>query len=92
MPNGIIVKKLQFGDRKIVLAGVEEEDEDHSIFVKRMAEKFDCENICTALPPDMPYFIKTELPFSLEWRKFIRDSNYAKNQAKFYLNPNPFLP
>ena len=64
IPNGLILKKLQFGDRKILLAGVEEEDEDHSIFVKRTAEKFDSEIILTALPPDMPYFIKTELPFA----------------------------
>lgn len=34
--------------------------------------------IFTAIPPDMPYFIKTELSFTDEWRKFVTSPSHAK--------------
>jgi hypothetical protein len=41
------------------MLGVEEENEDHCIYLKKMAEKMGSRIILTALSPDMPYFIKT---------------------------------
>lgn len=87
-----MVKKLQFGNRRVLLLGVEEENEDHSIYVKKMSEKMETEIMLTAMPPDMPYFIRTESAFTEEWKKFVQNSSYAKNHARFYLNSNPFLP
>ena len=36
------------------------------------------EIILTAIPPDMPYFIKTELSFTDEWKKFIKNPAHAQ--------------
>lgn len=67
--------------------GINEENEDHCLYVKRLAEKFVTETAVTALAPDMPYFIKTEGTFLEEWKKVLMIPNYAKDKAKFYLNP-----
>ena len=40
------------------------------------------------LPPDLPYFIKTEGSFTQEWKRFLENPDYAR-KAKFYLNPKP---
>ena len=53
------MKKLKYGNKKILFMGINEEDEDHCLYMKRMAEKLNIKVAVTALPPDMPYFIKT---------------------------------
>lgn len=40
------------------------------------------------VPPDLPFFLKTEDSFVDEWKKFLEDGNYAK-KVKFYVNPKP---
>jgi hypothetical protein len=84
-----MVKKLGFQDKRIMMLGVEEENEEHCIYVKKIAEKMRSTILFTALPPDMPYFIKTELSFGEEWEKFVTSTSYAKD-CKFYLNPTPY--
>lgn len=59
------------------MLGVDEENEDHCIYVKKIAEKMGSKVVHTALPPDMPYFIKTEHSFVQEWKKFVSDSKHA---------------
>ena len=59
IPNFLVMKKLMLDDRKILMIGVEEENEDHSIYIKKLAEKMGVKLILTALSPDLPYFIKS---------------------------------
>jgi hypothetical protein len=40
------------------------------------------------IPPNLPFFIKTENSYLDEWQKFITNADYAK-KSKFYLNPLP---
>jgi hypothetical protein len=54
--------------------------------VKRLIEKLEITECLTMLPPDLPFFIKSEESFEAEWRSFLAtpSPNY-----KFYLNPSP---
>ena len=40
------------------------------------------------IPPNLPFFIKTERSYLEEWEKFITNTEYAR-KCKFYLNPLP---
>lgn len=37
----------------------------------KLIQDFEIKNIVTMIPPDLPYFIKTEQSFIAEWQKFI---------------------
>lgn len=87
IPNNLVLKKLRMGEKRILFLGIDEENEDHCIYVKRTAEKLKIKTAVTALPPDMPYFIKAEGTFMEEWKKVLMIPGYAQNHAKFYLNP-----
>ena len=69
--------------------GVEEENQEHCIYIDKLIQKMNVQVVLTALPPDLPYFIKTELSFNEEWKLFLTQSAYAKEKAKFYLSPTP---
>jgi CO dehydrogenase/acetyl-CoA synthase epsilon subunit len=89
IPNSLVIKKLKFGDRRVMLLGVEEEDEDHALYVKKLLEKAEVKVACTMIAPDLPYFIKTEGSFIEEWKNFIRNVRGEAKQARFYLSPSP---
>ncbi len=73
-------------ERQVLLAGVEQNDEDHCAYLKTLIEKMHVKDVLTMMSPDMPYFIKTETSFLTEWMQFLKAPS---TQVKFYLNPNP---
>ena len=60
IPNQLVLKKLFFGKKEILLLGVREGFEEHSLFVKKICESLKITSVVTGIPPDMPYFIRTE--------------------------------
>jgi hypothetical protein len=46
-------------ERHVLLAGVEQNDEDHCAYLKTLIEKMKVNNVITMVSPDMPFFIKT---------------------------------
>lgn len=41
--------------------------------------------VTTQLAPDMPYFIRTKIPFTEAWNRFVK----GKFDYKFHVNPDP---
>lgn len=98
IPKGFIIKKLYMCTEKeakeaadptkqLLMVGVDK-DEDHCLFLNKLIQEFEIKNVVTMVPPDLPYFIKTEDSFLAEWKKFLEDNNYAR-KSKFYINPKP---
>ena len=55
------------------MMGVEEENEDHCIYIKKLAEKMNIKVMMTSISPDLPYFIRTEKSYVEEWSKFLKN-------------------
>ncbi len=73
--------------KQLLLVGVNEEEE-HCLFLAKLLEELEVKNVVTMIPPDLPFFIKTENSFLTEWKKFLEDPEFAK-KTKFYVNPKP---
>jgi len=67
------------------MIGIDKRNIFHAKYINDFLEKAKPDAIYLQIPPDLPYFIKTQNSFQKSWQKFIK----GRYDYKFFVNPNP---